>query len=315
MKRKWKVLVSAPYVQEDIDRLGPLLISKGLDITVPDVKERLTEEQLLEIIGEYDGVVAGDDKFTPRVFEAAKKLKVVSKWGIGIDSFDKEAAKKHGVVIRNTPGAFRNQVADSILAYMLAFARQVSWMDQDIKAGGWKKRPLVSLNESVVGVIGLGNTGKETVKRLYGFGAKILGCDIVEISPDFIKQHGVEMTTKDDLLRRSDFVTLNCDLNATSHHIIGKAEFSLMKPNAVLVNCARGPLIDEPALVEALRKGMIAGAGLDVFEAEPLPLDSPLRKMPNVLCAPHNSNGAKGERERIHTNTINNLMEELNKHA
>jgi len=313
MNKKWKVLISAPYVQEDIERLRPILESKGFDMTLPKVNERLSEDELLEIIEPFEGVIAGDDKFTEKVFAKAKNLIAVSKWGIGIDSFDKAGAEKHGKIIRNNPGAFKNQVSDSILAYFLAFARQVSWMDKDIKDDRWQKRPLVSLNESTVGVIGIGNTGSETIKRLYGFGATILGNDIIEIDKKFIDKYSVKMVSKEELLKKSDFITLNCDLNDTSFHILSIDEFRMMKNSAVIANCARGPLIDEPALCDALKNGEIAGAGLDVFEEEPLPTDSPLRGFDNVMLAPHNSNGATGERERIHIATFNHLLEELEK--
>jgi D-3-phosphoglycerate dehydrogenase len=139
----------------------------------------------------------------------------------------------------------------------------------------------------------------------------LFGNDIVEIIPDFLLEHAVEMTSLEDLLQRSDFVSLNPDLNPTSYHLMNDATFAMMKPGAVLINCSRGPVVDEAALVRALQSGAISGAGLDVFENEPLPPDSPLLKLDNVLLAPHNANSSPAAWERVHRNTIKNLLEGL----
>jgi D-3-phosphoglycerate dehydrogenase len=180
-----------------------------------------------------------------------------------------------------------------------------------MKAGEWEKLPGRALNECTLGVIGVGNCGKAVLRRAAVFGMTLLGNDIVTIDPAFTAKHGVVMTMLDDLLARSDFVSLNCDLNPTSRHIINETSLAKMKPSAVLINAARGPLVDEPALVEALQTGRIAGAALDVFEEEPLPLDSPLLRMDNVLLAPHNANSSPAAWERVHENTIRNLVEGL----
>jgi len=197
------------------------------------------------------------------------------------------------------------------MGYLLAFARRQPWMDREMKAGKWQKLPGRALHECTLGIIGVGNIGKAVARRARAFGMTILGNDIVEIDHVFLAETGVEMTSLDDLLSRSDFVSLNCDLNPTSRHLINARTLSLMRPTAVLINTARGPIVDEPALVEALQSGIIAGAALDVFEAEPLPLDSPLLTMDNVLLAPHNANSSPAAWERVHWNTIKNLVEGL----
>ena len=202
-------------------------------------------------------------------------------------------------------------VADTVMAYVLSFARLLLPMDRQMRAGGWNKLPGVSLRECTLGVIGVGNIGKTVVRRAIAFGMEVLGNDIVDMPPQFLAETGIRMMPKEELLRKSDFVSLNCDLNPTSHHLIGEQELSLMKETAYLINTARGPVIDEPALVKALRKGRIAGAALDVFEVEPLPADSPLRQMDNVLLAPHNASSSPDAWERVHRNTIRNLLEVL----
>jgi D-3-phosphoglycerate dehydrogenase len=159
-----------------------------------------------------------------------------------------------------------------------------------------------------LGVVGVGNIGKAVIRRARAFGMHVLGNDIVEIAPDFIAEYQVEMTSLEDLLQRADFVSLNCDLNPTSYHLINQHTLSLMKPNAVLINAARGPIVDEAALIHALQSRQIGGAALDVFEVEPLPPDSPLLKMDNVMLAPHNANSSPSAWERVHRNTIRNLL-------
>ena len=312
---RWKVLVSAPYMQPVIDRFRPLFEEHDIELVIPPVRERLSENELLEWIGDIDGVISGDDRFTEKVLASAPRLKVISKWGTGIDSIDLEACKRRNVAVRNTPGAFNMPVADTVMGYILCFARQLLNLDRDIRAGRWIKRTSISLHECTLGVIGVGNVGKTVVRRAIAFGMRILGNDIVEIPPEFVDETGIEMTSKDDVLRQADFISLNCTLNPTSFHLIGERELSLVKPTAYLINTARGPLIDEPALVKALQEKRIAGAALDVFEVEPLPESSPLRKMDNVLLAPHNSNSSPEAWERVHENTVKNLLEALEKGA
>ena len=306
-----KVLVTAPYMQSVLDRFRPIFQKYRIELVVPPVRERLGEDELLKWVTDVDGVICGDDRFTDRVLKAAPNLKVISKWGTGIDSIDKEACRRLGIALFNTPNAFSDAVADSVLGYILCYARRIPWMDRAMHDGLWEKIPGVSLRESVLGIIGVGNVGKAVARRACAFGMRILGNDLIDMPPDFIAETGIEMVSKDLLLREADFISLNCDLNSTSYHLIGEDEFARMKLTAVLINTSRGPVVDEEALTSALREGEIAGAALDVFEEEPLPEDSPLRGMDNVLLAPHNANSSPEARERVHRNTIENLFEVL----
>ena len=312
---RWKVLISAPYMLPVIERFRPSLEDHGIDLVIPPVAERLEETELLQWIGDIDGVICGDDRFTDRVLAAAPRLKVISKWGTGIDSIDQESCRRRGIAIRNTPNAFSEPVADSVLGYMLAFARRTPWMDRSMKAGVWDKIPGIALGERSLGVVGVGDVGKAVVRRAVAFGMRVLGNDIRQVEPGFVRSSGIQMVSLDELVRESDFVSLNCDLNPTSFHLIDIDVLSRIKPAAVLINTARGPIVDEPALIEALQRKMIAGAALDVFEVEPLPEGSPLRGMDNVLLAPHNSNSSPRAWERVHQNTIRNLLAILQAHA
>ncbi len=307
----YKVLITAPYMQPVVDRFMSVFRDAGIDALVPTVNERMSEEELLPIIGDVDGVICGDDRFTRRVLSVAGRLKVISKWGTGIDSIDKAYAHELGIRVCNTPSAFTDPAADTVLAAILAFARRTPWMDRTMKNGEWGKIPGVSLSECTLGVIGVGDIGKAVVRRAVAFGMKTLGHDVKAMPEAFINETGIEMVSKDQLLLRSDFVSLNCDLNPTSLHIMSDAQFDLMKQKAIVINTARGPLIDEPALVRALRNRQIGGAALDVFEVEPLPRDSPLLRMDNVLLSPHNANSSPTAWERVHQNTIRNLIRGL----
>ncbi len=306
------ILFSAPYMLPFLDRFRPVLERYGLDLITPEVRERLGEEEILKYAGQFDGAICGDDRYTRRVLEACTpRLKVISKWGTGIDSIDSAAAAELGIRVCRTPNAFTLPVADTVLGYLLAFARRQPWMDRAMKRGEWRKLPGRALHECTLGIVGVGNIGKAVARRARAFGMTVLGNDIVEIDHVFLAETGVQMTTLEDLLARSDFVSLNCDLNPTSYHLINAHTLSRMKPTAVLINTARGPVVDETALIAALQAGQIAGAALDVFEVEPLPLDSPLLKMENVLLAPHNANSSPAAWERVHWNTIRNLVEGL----
>lgn len=306
-----RVLVSAPYAMPVIDMYRSRLEAAGCQVVVAPVRERLDEEELLRLVGDVDGVICGDDQFSARVIAAAPRLKVISKWGTGIDSIDREAAARAGVRVCNTPGAFSEPVADTVLGYLLLFARRFAAMDAAIRAGRWDKPQLTSLGELVLGVVGVGNCGKAVVRRARAFGMRVLGNDVIDMPRPFLAETGVEMVPLADLLRTADFISINCDLNPTSFHLIGERELALLRPTAYLVNTSRGPVVDEPALVRFLEAGRIAGAALDVFEQEPLPADSPLRRLANCWLAPHSANSSPRAADRVHENTIRQLLEAL----
>lgn len=306
------VLVSAPYLIAPLQRFRTGLEKLGLELLVAEVEERLGEVELLRFAGKIDGTMCGDDLYTAQVLGAcAPRLKVISKWGTGVDSIDSGACERLGIKLYRTVNAFTTPVADSVLAYALAFARRQPWMDSDMKAGLWHKQPGHSLSERVLGVIGVGNIGKAVTRRARAFGMRVLGNDIVDIDHVFVSETGIEMSDLPTLLSTCDYISVNCDLNPGSFHLLDQTAFSRIKPGSVVINTARGPIIDEAAMVAALQAGRISGAALDVFEVEPLAAESPLRGMANVLLAPHNSNSSPLAWDRVHRSTINNLLEGL----
>ncbi len=309
---KWKVLISAPYMQKEIHRLSHIFEENDIDIDLPPVKERLSEVELLPIVEKYDGIICGDDDFTEMVLQKAKKLKVIVKWGTGIDSIDRAVAKHLGIPVYNTPDAFSEPVSDTVIGFVLSFARNIPWSDQMMKSGGWEKTRCYSLSEQVIGIIGIGNVGKLVARKANAFGMQIYSNDIKKIPKEITKPLNITMVDKETLLKQSDYVSLNCTLNETSYRLISKSQLQEMKNTAILINTARGAIINEPDLIEALENKTIAGAALDVFETEPLPQDSPLRYFENCLLSSHNANSSPLYWQKVHENSIKNLINELN---
>jgi len=313
MLMKKNVIISAPYMHLEKNKVQRKLkkYEDKINFIWVEVKERLEEEDLLKIIENADGIMCGDDRFTKNVIDKAKKLKIVSKWGTGIDSIDKEYANKKGIVVCNTPNAFTKPVADTTLGMILNFARNISFIDDEMKKGKWKKIPCKSLSELTLGIIGLGYIGKEVAKRAHIFGMKILGNDIKQIDSNFLRKCQVDFTDKETIYKKADFVTLHCTLNETSFHLITKKGLELMGNKTFLINTARGALIKTEDLEDAIINKVIAGVALDVFEKEPLEADSIFRKYKNCVISPHNANNSTYFWNKVHESTIKNLVEGL----
>lgn len=306
------VLLSAPYMLPFVERFRPVFASHGIDLIIPEVHERMEEADLLPYAGQFDGAICGDDRYTPRVLEAcAPRLKVISKWGTGVDSIDQPVCTRLGIKLGRTLNAFTLPVADSVMGYILAFARRQPWMDREMKSGKWEKIPGKALSECTLGIVGVGNIGKAVARRAKAFGMTVIGTDIIEVDHVFVAETGIQIMSIEDVISNSDFISVNCDLNPTSQHLINAQTLAHAKPTAVLINTARGPIVKETDLINALQAGKLGGAALDVFEVEPLPLDNPLLKMDNVMLAPHNTNSSPAAWERVHWSTIKNLLDGL----
>jgi D-3-phosphoglycerate dehydrogenase len=308
-----RVLATAPYFRPVPSEYSRIFTDLKIEVDSLPVAQNMAEEELLEIIHLYDGVIAGDDEFTGRVIElgAAHALKVIVKWGVGINSIDTEAARRHGVEVRRSPGALSDAVADVAWGYILMLARRLHESDRLIREGQWMKVPGLGLRERSIGVIGVGNIGKQVALRGVPFGVRLLGNDIVPIDQDFLAHTGIRMVAKDELLAESDIVVLACDLNPTSYHIIATQDLECMKCSALLINVARGALVDTDALVTALHVGTIAGGAFDVYEDEPLPLDHPLRSYDNVLLSAHNAFNSDTSVQNVNENTVRELLSVL----
>ncbi|MEZ0302415.1 MAG: phosphoglycerate dehydrogenase [Hyphomicrobiaceae bacterium] len=271
------------------DQLSPAAVAifkeRGL---ATDVKVGLSKEELEKIIGDYDGLaVRSATKVTEKVIAAATKLKVVGRAGIGVDNIDVKAATAKGLIVMNTPFGNSITTAEHALSLMMALARQIPEADRSTQGGKWEKSKFmgVELYAKTLGVIGCGNIGSIVADRAIGLKMKVIAYDPF-LSPERAVELGVEKVELDELLRRADFITLHTPLTDKTRNIIDAAALKKTKKGVRIVNCARGGLVDERALAEALKSGQAAGAAFDVFEVEPAK-ESPLFGLPNVICTPH----------------------------
>lgn len=276
-----KILVSDPIAVEGIKRLE----EAGFEV---DVKTGLALEELAKITPEYDGlIVRSATKVTRELIAAGENLKAIGRAGIGLDNIDLEAARERGIKILNTPGATTISVAELTLGHMLALARQIPQATASLKAGKWEKKLFLGseLYGKTLGVIGLGKIGREVAKRASGMGMDLVAYDPY-VREEEVRHLGLKLLPMEDLLPYSDYITIHAPLIPETKHLLGEREFAMMKDGVRLINCARGGVVDEQALYDALVNGKVAGAALDVFEKEP-PKDNPLLKLDNVIATPH----------------------------
>ncbi len=308
----WRVLISCVQMQKSFDLFRAILEEHGIEADLPEVAQGLSEADLLKIIEQYDGIITGDDEITASVIAKASRLKVIAKWGIGIDGIDLEAARERGIPVSNTPGVFADEVADIVMGYVILLARRIHNIDRAVRQGEWLKVEGTSLHGKVLGVVGLGSVGQAVVRRGVTAGMPIIGHDIVPPPDEFVEETGITIVDSiDDLLRRSDFISLNCPLTESNYHMLSNEEFSIMNDGVYIINTARGPLIDEDALITGLRSGKVAGAALDVFEDEPLKPDSPLHEFGSCIFGSHNASNTREAVERTSELAVRNLIEGL----
>jgi len=281
---KFKVLVADPISDRGVDGL------REGDALVVDVKTGLKPDELLAIVADYSAIVVrSQTKITAQVIEAAPKLRVVGRAGVGVDNVDVAAATKSGVIVMNTPGGNTISTAEHAFSLLMSTARNIPQADASVKSGKWNRKTFegVELYSKTLGILGMGRIGTEIARRAIAFGMRVLAYDPY-LSPSKARSLQVElMEDLDGLLARVDFVTMHMPLTPETRHMIDARRLELMKPEARIVNCARGGLIDEAALEQALQTGKIAAAALDVFEVEPPPADYSLLKLPNIVFTPH----------------------------
>ncbi|HET7577898.1 MAG TPA: phosphoglycerate dehydrogenase [Bacillales bacterium] len=278
----FNILVSDPLSKQGIQAL-----LDAEDVQV-DESTNLSENELLEVISNYDALlVRSQTKVTEEVLEAAHRLKVVGRAGVGVDNIDLEAASKKGVIVVNAPDGNTISAAEHTFAMMMAAARRIPQAYQSLTGGRWDRKTYrgVELKGKTLGVVGLGRIGAEVAKRARAFHMKVIAYDPF-LTEERAGKLGIDKVSLDEAMENADFLTVHTPLIKETHHLIGQDQFEKMKPGVRIVNCARGGIIDETALYEAIRKGKVAGAALDVFEEEP-PLDNPLLKLPEVVVTPH----------------------------
>jgi len=278
----FKILISDSLAQEGID-----ILKKVKEFKV-DVKLKLLPDELKKIIKDYDALlVRSGTKATKDVIEAATKLKVIGRAGVGLDNVDLAAASKRGIIVMNTPGGNTISTAEHAMSLILALSRNIPQADASTKKGQWERKKFmgVELYGKVLGIIGLGRIGAEVAKRAASFGMKVIAYDPF-LSLDKAKEAGVESVELKDIFKRADYITAHTPLTDETKHIIGKKAISQMKQDVRIINCARGGIVDEAALLEGINSGKVAGAALDVYEKEP-PKESPLIGCDKVILTPH----------------------------
>lgn len=282
-----KVLITCPPMLQNIDNFKDNFARHGIEITTPDIVQTLSVEELIKIVPLHDGWIIGDDPATEEVFKAGKagKLKAAVKWGIGVDNVDFSACKKFGIPVTNTPGMFGTEVADIAMGYLLGLARDTFFIDREIRKGRWPKPSGISLPGKTLGIIGLGDIGRNIAKRAYAHDLHILGWDpYASELPSYI-----ELNNHWPLdIKRCDFIIFACALTDNTYHLFNRSLLEKLKPGVRVINVSRGPLIDEDALLEGLSSGMINSAALDVFENEPLEPSHPILEYHRCILGSHN---------------------------
>ncbi len=307
-----KIAITSTPLIRDLDALRPALEEAGFEVVVPEVAgQHLVGDSLVAAMDGCVGVVAGDDRFTADVIARCPELRVISKWGIGIDGIDRVAARDHGIVVTNTPGAFNDEVADVAMGYVVMLMRHLHTIDRRVREGAWPKPAGRSLGGATMGVIGLGGIGRAVVRRAVVAAMDVIGSDPSPESQQAAMAAGAEIVGIDELMARSDVVSVNCPLTPETHHLLDERRLGLMKRGSYVVNPGRGGVIVSTALARALERGTVAGAALDVLEEEPLSADNPLRGRDDVIFGSHNASNTLEASARVHVRAIENLAREL----
>ena len=295
----WKILITARTLDEVGKQAVALLRDAGCELTVPPKFGPHPAEVLQPLLAGHDACFASMDKFTDAVLSSpeAAQLKCISRWGVGYDAIDVPAATRNGVVVAFTPGLLNETVADFAFSLLMAISRRVHVGHLDMSNGVWRGVWGHDVHGKTLGILGCGRIGQAMARRAAGFNMKLLGYDIAP-NPEAEKL-GVKFVSLDELLEQCDFLTLHAALTPQNRGLLGAAQLRKMKKTAYLINTARGALVDEAALAQALRDGVIGGAALDAFVQEPLPAEHPFRGCPNLLMTPHLASFARETGERV----------------
>jgi D-3-phosphoglycerate dehydrogenase len=308
-----KVLITCPPMLRKVNAFRHIFEEKNIDLVTPDVVQVLSEEELMVLVPTVDAWIIGDDPATAAVFEAGVKgtLRAAVKWGVGVDNVDFAACERLNIPISNTPQMFGGEVADLAMAYLLALARHTHEIDREVKKGNWVKPTAISVAGKTVAVVGLGDIGRSTIKRLKGFDVTINAYDpFAKCSPEEVGANAI--LTFPERIEEADFVVLTCALTPSSYRMINADSIELMKNGVKLINVARGGLVNEIDLIVALTSGKVSAAALDVFEVEPLPGNNDLRNFEQNIFGTHNGSNTSEAVQRASLRAIDILFGYLN---
>ena len=313
MGAKMQILITAPGFAHDDPEPIEILKQRGWDVCLNETGKAYSRDNLMQKVRDADAVLLGTETFDREVIDAAKRLKVISRYGVGVDNVDVLYAKEKGIQVCTAAGANATAVADMALTMMLAVSRKLIALDAQVRRGDWTEPVGIELGGKILGIVGFGNIGAQVAARARGFGMQMIAYDACP-NQKLAEETGVRMVDSlEALLKAADYVTLHVPHIPSTHHMIGRQQLSMMKDSAVLINTARGGVVDEAALAEALKAGKLYGAGLDVFEQEPLPLDSALLECPNVVLAPHTSADTLESARKVSLVAANNIIKNLEK--
>lgn len=309
MSTSHKILVTCPPMLGMIDSFQPLFKQHGWEVTAAKVVQTLSVDELIELVPQHDGWIIGDDPATRAVFEAGKtgRLKAAVKWGIGVDNVDFAACKDLSIPITNTPNMFGAEVADIAMGYVIALARETFEIDRAVRAGHWPKPRGISLSGKTVALVGYGDIGKNAARRLLAADMQVIAYD--PYASDASEMPKVARATWPERLGEADFLVVTSALTDSSRHMVNAETLAKVKPGLRVVNVGRGPVIHEPDLEASLQSGQVHAAALDVFEVEPLPMNSYLRTHPRCIFGSHNASNTADAVARTSEIAINALAE------
>jgi D-3-phosphoglycerate dehydrogenase len=305
-----KILLTTTSFQDTPGSHHDLLIQTGWEII--RARGPLNEADTLALVGNVDGYICGDDAITRKVLEKARpKLKVISKYGIGVDKIDVKSCTEFGIPVLFTPGVNHTTVAEHAFLLLLALEKNFLFHTDSTRSGGWKRKTGHELFEKTLGIIGLGRVGKEVVIRARAFGMNVIAFGR-SWDKRFATEHNVKKVTLDELLAASDYISLHTNLTPETRDMISAKSFAKMKKGVIILNCARGEIVNTNDMVAALKSGQVAGYGTDVLDKEPPPVDHPLLKLPNVVVTPHVASRTYESVVRQATTAVKNLILAMN---
>lgn len=306
-----KVLLTCPPMIGMVDKLTPLFEQYEIELTIPKIIQTVSEEELEELVPLHEGWIIGDDPATRKVFAAGKRglLRAAVKWGIGVDNVDFLACKELNIPIENTPNMFGAEVADLALGYVNALARNTYEIDRAVRALEWPKPSGISMAEKTVALIGFGDIGKNTAKRLIAADMQVIAYDPNFNNPSNLS---IQAAVWPDRLGEADFIVITCALTKTSLRMLNADSLAKCKKGVRVINVGRGPIVDEKALINALESGVVYSAALDVFEEEPLPEHSRLRSYPRCIFGSHNASNTEDAVKRASEVAVTKLIELAN---
>ena len=303
-----RIMVTCPPMQRTAAEWLASLTERGIAVELPPVTQHVARADLERLLPKCDGIIAGDEPLDRALLASAPRLRVISRWGVGIDNIDLEATRELGIEVRYTPAVFADEVADVVIGYLVMLTRHLQAIDAGVRARDWPKPQGVSLAGRMLGIVGLGAIGRAVAKRGVALEMQVVGTDPEPGAQAAAVDLGVQLIDVEVLFDQADVISLNCPLTPENHHLVNSDRLSRVTPGSFVINTARGPLIDEAALVDSLRSGHLAGAALDVFETEPLPAGSPLRTLPNVIFGSHNASNTAEAVTRVNRLAIDNLL-------